>query len=201
MVIAVRRGLRTAVGGLADRRTTRGRRCRPAAAGSRTVLGGLFAGKSDVDRRRRREEHRPPRRRKCWRRVAPFLFIAGLLIGVACVLHVVIADHSARQLDWWRAGATAAPPARGVVPGVSLAAGVRVAALLLMAGAGRHQRVQPQRLLSQSPGALLSRRHALAPGERNPQNFTGFDDDDDLPLAIWSPAEPPRVRCTSSTAR
>ena len=56
--------------------------------------------------------------------------------------------------------------------------------------AGGHQCVQPQRLLSQSAGALLPGRDALAPGERNPQNFTGFDGDDDLPLAdLVEPAE------------
>ena len=54
--------------------------------------------------------------------------------------------------------------------------------------AHRRQRVQPERLLPQSPGAMLSGRIAVHEKDgsvttlRAPQNFTGFDDADDVPL-------------------
>ena len=48
--------------------------------------------------------------------------------------------------------------------------------------ARRHQRVQSERVLPEPPGSLLSGRDAFSAGERQPQNFTGFDEDDDLEL-------------------
>ena len=57
------------------------------------------------------------------------------------------------------------------------------AALLLLGGARRHQRVQPERVLPQPAGALLSRRHAPRPRRAQSTELHRLRRDDDLPLA------------------
>ena len=75
-----------------------------------TVIAGLFAGKSDSTGSAS-EKSTLTKVKEVVAAVAPFLFIAGLLIGVAYALHQVVADQRGRGLDQ-RAGQRAGPAAR-----------------------------------------------------------------------------------------
>ena len=131
--------------------------------------------------------------------MAPFVFIAGLLIGVAYVLHTVIAINAAATGGSVRRRAHLAMR--------SLVVSLRwcwSAALRGPAADGRRVDINEfslnafyrNRLVRCYLGATRDRA-----GERNPQNFTGFDDDDDLPLADLADRMASTARCTSSTAR
>ena len=186
MVMAVSRGLRTAV--VVDWRspTIRGQSLTAGGGWIGTVVAGLFAGKSESTGGANAEEHGHEGEGNGWRRwrrsssspgcssASSYVAARGHPCSTADVTGLVDAgDASATIRRLWRRS--------GVSVGALVACFAGAAA---DGGARRHQRVQPQRLLSQSAGALLPGRDARSsPGERNPQNFTGFDDDDDLPLA------------------
>jgi hypothetical protein len=112
--------------------------------------------------------------------VAPFVFIAGLLIAVSAGLDYVISTNLGQP---WPAIGTSHPNPVGFLT-VSLLLGAGcLAALLLMAarvdinefGLNAFYR---NRLVRCYLGATR-----YVPGERKPQNFTGFDDNDDMKLA------------------
>jgi hypothetical protein len=112
-------------------------------------------------------------------RVAPFVFIAGVLLAVGYVIHLIIRLNGGT--DWW--AQHTAPLAR--VSLVMLAACL-VATLLLAWRVDINEfslnAFYRNRLVR---GYLGATRDATA---RNPQNFTGFDDKDDLRLA-FAPGE------------
>ena len=120
--------------------------------------------------------------------VAPFVFIAGLLIAVSVGLDYVIfinAGYSWPPID-------AIPPGTGTFLTVSLLVGAAcLAALILMAarvdinefGLNAFYR---NRLVRCYLGASR-----YLPGERKPQNFTGFDDNDDMKLTDLTDADHP----------
>lgn len=145
-----------------------------------TVIGGLVAGKSDSTGGDTAKS--TATQAKEWlATVTPFVFIGGLLVGVAFVLHQVI-KLNAEVADWWTL--SGAPPDGTSAFWVALAAlGACFVALLLMAARVDINEFSlnafyRNRLVRCYLGA--ARVNTQPP--RNPQNFTGFDDADDLRL-------------------
>jgi hypothetical protein len=145
------------------------------------VLGGLFAGRSESTGGESRKST-ATKVKEAVAAVAPFLFIAGLLIGISYILHRVIAINSGQ--DWSSVGASALLHAsHSAFLSVSLAvAGACLVALVITAARVDVNEFSlnafyRNRLVRCYLGATRFR-----PGERTPQNFTGFDGKDDLPL-------------------
>ncbi len=108
--------------------------------------------------------------------VAPFVFIAGLLLGVGWALDAVITLNA--NASWTPAAGGSSPFTPSFL--VSLGTlGVCAAALVLMAW-----RVDINQFsLNEFYRNRLVRCYLGATRVRNPQKFTGFDDDDDLAMA------------------
>jgi hypothetical protein len=142
-----------------------------------TVAGGLMAGNSASTGGR--AEGAGAKARELLARIAPFAFIAGVLLAVAYVLHLVIVLNGGS--DWWveKGDALAAVPLvllfACLVVTILLSARVDVNEFSLNA-------FYRNRLVRCYLGATRD------PRQRNPQNFTGFDDKDDMPLAAADPA-------------
>ena len=139
-----------------------------------TVAGGLLAGNS-ASTDGRGEKGPVAKAKDLLARVAPFVFIAGLLLVVAFVLHTIIGVNGGR--NWW--DEPAGPLA--VVSGVMLL--ICFAVTLLLAwrvdiNEFSLNAFYRNRLVRCYLGATRDEQN------RNPQNFTGFDDRDDLPLAF-----------------
>jgi hypothetical protein len=144
-----------------------------------TIVAGLFAGHSDSTG----GESRTGTTNvilKVVAEVAPFAFIAGLLIAVATTLDLIVSINADGQ-SWSSIGGSV--DHSEFVP-VSLAVlGSCATALLVMASRVDINEFSlnafyRSRLIRCYLGAARFR-----PGERTPQNFTGFDDDDDIALA------------------
>jgi hypothetical protein len=154
-----------------------------------TVVAGLFAGKSESTGTAETKSTLT-KVKEVVAAVAPFLFIAGLLVGVAYTLHQVILINSGQ--DWASVGAVDhlrhSPFLR-----VSLAVwSACLAALLLMAARVDINEFSLNAFYRNRLVRCYLGATRFAPGERNPQNFTGFDDDDDIPLAdLLEPQAPP----------
>jgi hypothetical protein len=146
-----------------------------------TIIAGLFAGNSETTGTQARKSA-GTKAKEVVAAIAPFLFIAGLLIGVAYALHQIVVLN-AGEPDWPRMGA---PESDSVAPflRVSLVAlAVAAAGVILMAARVDINEFSlnafyRNRLVRCYLGATRFR-----PGERNPQNFTGFDGADDITLA------------------
>ena len=149
-----------------------------------TVLAGLFAGNSSST------GGKPgmgtgAKIKEMVVAVAPFVFIAGLLMAIATALEVIIniSSHPAWQwnlMNEAQLGSTLLVLAATVLALLLLAARVDINEFSLNA-------FYRSRLVRCYLGATRFR-----PNERNPQNFTGFDDDDDLKLAkLADPSVPP----------
>ena len=154
-----------------------------------TVVAGLFAGNSDsTGDEEKTGKPKPNVILRVVTAVAPFLFIAGLLIAVSTGLDLIVTLNANGQ-TWSSIGGTADQSAFLMV---SLAVlGCCVAALLIMAfridiNEFSLNAFYRNRLVRCYLGA--TRFH---PGERAPQNFTGFDDDDDMALADLAAAQNP----------
>jgi hypothetical protein len=138
-----------------------------------TVAGGLMAGNSPET------GGTPTGLRATFKdvlaRVAPFVFIAGVLLAVAHAIHLVVVLNGGNS--WWMAGSE---PMVGV-PAIMLIACLLVT-LLLAARVDINEfslnAFYRNRLVRCYLGATRDE------AERNPQNFTGFDDDDDHNLAV-----------------
>ena len=161
-----------------------------AAGWAATILTGLAAGHSDRTGRDEAPKTRNPLH-ELVAFVAPFLFIAGLLIGVATVLDLIIQANSTGGVTWKDMGGS---EARGSIARVSLAVlGVCTAVMLLLGwrtdvNVFSLNAFYRNRLVRAYLGATrLENKHSPEPGpatdRRTPQNFTGFDEKDDLPLA------------------
>jgi hypothetical protein len=138
-----------------------------------TVAGGLFAGNSGSTGGR--TEGAAATAKEVLARVAPFVFIAGVLLAVSYVIHLVIRLNGAP--DWWLV--TSEPDV--AVPLVMLAVCL-VATIVLAARVDINEfslnTFYRNRLVRCYLGATR------VEDGRNPQQFTGFDDDDDMALAI-----------------
>jgi hypothetical protein len=124
--------------------------------------------------------------------IAPFIFIAGLLVLVSTVLQIVIAINS--DLSWsgtelsdrhWELLKGAHLPVVWAVIGVCLA-GLLLLASRVDINEFSLNAFYRSRLIRCYLGATRFRK-----GERKPQNFTGFDDNDDLKLAALAEPEKP----------
>jgi hypothetical protein len=159
-----------------------------------TVLGGLFAGKSGTTGGES-VKSLTTKAKEVLAAVAPFAFIAGLLIMVAFVLDRVVTINSGQT--WtsvggsnWRHGDHAA------FLSVSLAVfGACLTALLVLAARVDINEFSlnafyRNRLVRCYLGATRFRE-----GERNPQKFTGFDGADDVALAKLIERIPPLEEC------
>ncbi len=148
-----------------------------------TTLAGLFAGKS-ASTNGITEKTTRAKALDLIALIAPFVFIAGLLVAVSTLLQVIIAYNS--QLNWNGVGdlnslhwyLLYAEDFR-VTLIVSLAC---LACVLILAGRVDINEFSlnafyRSRLIRCYLGAARFRK-----GERKPQKFTGFDDDDDLKL-------------------
>jgi Patatin-like phospholipase len=159
------------------------------------VMAGLFAGKSDTTT----GETARTATQKAMEIVAsaaPFIFIGGVVVAVAFALDEAVAALGSGS---WSTPATL-PHAHHVrlLDAAMLVGGGCLAALLVFAA-----RVDinlfslnafyRNRLVRCYLGATR-----FTPGERTPQNFTGFDDDDDVRLAELAPTAGPLhlVNCT-----
>jgi patatin-like phospholipase len=147
-----------------------------------TVAGGLMAGNSGATGRE--TQGTTAKAKDILARVAPFVFIAGLLLMVSYVLHLIVGLNGG--VDWWndKVDGTLEVALRGhllVVPLIMF--GACFALMMLLAwrvdiNLFSLNTFYRNRLVRCYLGATRE------PGERHPQNFTGFDDADDLPLAF-----------------
>jgi hypothetical protein len=140
-----------------------------------TVAGGLMAGNSSSTGGK--TEGIGAKAKDILARVAPFVFIAGVLLLVAFVIHKVLVLNGGTE--WWE---VEGPPLTGAAFAM-LAACVAATALLAARVDINDFSLNTfyrNRLVRCYLGATRE------PGERNPQNFTGFDDKDDIRLAFNS---------------
>ena len=144
-----------------------------------TVVAGLFAGNSASTGANAKGSM--AKAKEVVARVAPFVFIGGLLIAVSYVLRAIILANTSNA-DW--ATLADAKNHAEFLTVSSIALGACLAAVLLTA-----LRVDINEF---SLNAFYRNRLArcylgatrFAPGDkRTPQNFTGFDDKDDIPLS------------------
>jgi Patatin-like phospholipase len=141
-----------------------------------TVGAGLFAGHSEATGKDGQKKG------NVWlgltATIAPYLFIAGLLVGVSTVIDLIITASDGGT--WW---GLAGPAEHGRFWWVSFWALVVSSGTLCLLGwridinEFSLNAFYRNRLVRCFLGATRSRF-----GERQPQNFTGFDDLDDLPL-------------------
>jgi hypothetical protein len=165
-----------------------------AAGWAGTILAGLAAGHSDRTGRDETAKARNPLH-EFVAFVAPFLFIVGLLIGVATLLDLIIQVNTNGK-TWTEMGMD---PDKGTIALVSLAVLGVCAGLVMLLGWRTDINVfslnafYRNRLVRAYLGATrLGNKHS-PPADptalRNPQNFTGFDEQDDLPLADLNGAD------------
>jgi hypothetical protein len=153
-----------------------------------TVIAGLFAGNSSATDGRSKKTTLSMAK-EVVAAVAPFVFIAGLLIGVSYALDSIITLNAER--DWSGIG-LGDHVTHALFLSVSLVVLASSAVLLLLMAARVDinqfslNAFYRNRLVRCYLGATR-----FEPGERNPQNFTGFDGDDDIALADLGAAERP----------
>jgi Patatin-like phospholipase len=156
-----------------------------------TTIAGLLAGGSDKTGGKT-EKSTASKALEILVSIAPFVFIAGLLVAIATVLHYIIvvnsgltwtdalgASHTWEDLRWAEKGVTLA--LMGLLAGalVLLCARVDINEFSLNA-------FYRNRLVRCYLGATRK------PAERHPQNFTGFDDHDDLKLKDLAATQGPQ---------
>jgi hypothetical protein len=148
-----------------------------------TIVAGLFAGNSETTSGTgdATKKSTATKVKEVIAVIAPFVFIAGLLIGVAYALDAVIVINAGQS---WQ-GVVAKPgddvlPLRSVL--LMLGAGCLVALVIVALRVDINEfslnAFYRHRLVRCYLGATR-----FKPKERHPQNFTGFDDKDDLRLA------------------
>jgi hypothetical protein len=147
-----------------------------------TVLAGLFAGGSgSTGGKSGPPPNGKPRNtiKEAVAAVAPFVFIAGLLIGVATVLDRIIAINSGQS--WSSVATSQGDPSPFLA--VSLTVwGACIAALLVMAARVDINEFSLNAFYRSRLVRCYLGATRFAPNERQPQNFTGFDDGDDIVL-------------------
>ena len=159
-----------------------------------TTLAGLFAGKSGSTNGIT-EKTSTAKALEWIAVIAPFVFIAGLLVAISTILHLTIAYNS--DLIWngaaelssrhWYLLAFAKPSVTWAVLGVCLLC-VLVLAARVDINEFSLNAFYRSRLVRCYLGAARFRK-----AERNPQKFTGFDDHDDLNLATLADSTRPLV--------
>jgi hypothetical protein len=144
-----------------------------------TVAGGLFAGHSNSTSGAPKEKPTKSRILETIAAFAPFVFIGGLLIGIATVLNKIVFINSGQT--WSTVGGIHTDPSAFLNVSLALSASCIAALLVLAARVDINEfslnAFYRNRLVRCYLGATRFR-----PRDRHPQNFTGFDDDDDLKL-------------------
>lgn len=148
-----------------------------------TVAGGLMSAKSPSTAGAGEEKSMPAKAMNLLARVAPFVFIAGVLVAVSWVVHLMIGLNSGPIPDpnWWTADVE---PLFGVPVAMLVACGLATALLAARVDINEFSlnAFYRNRLVRCYLGATRDE------GKRNPQNFTNFDDKDDTPLALEATA-------------
>jgi hypothetical protein len=144
-----------------------------------TVAAGLFAGHSAKTGRDDTPKARNPLLSLA-AYLAPFLFIAGLLLAVAMALDAIVRLNTTHALTWW---CLIAPNDFTEFTWVSALAMAGTLVMLVVLG----YRIDINEFsLNAFYRSRLVRCYLGATrvqqGERAPQSFTGFDDEDDLEL-------------------
>jgi hypothetical protein len=142
-----------------------------------TVAGGLMAGNSPATGGH--AKGMGAKAKEVLASVAPFVFIGGVLLAVSYVIHLIVALNGGT--DWWREAGQPAVGVALVMLAVSLAATILLAARVDINEFSLNAFYR-NRLVRCYLGATRDE------AERNPQNFTGFDDRDDVPLALEEPS-------------
>jgi hypothetical protein len=152
-----------------------------------TVLGGLFAGRSpSTDGTSGKSA--AAMAKEVLAVVAPFVFIAGLLIGVAYLLDEVIRTNASS--DWYSVGRGDHGAHELFLRVSALALASSLLALALMAARVDINQFSLNAFYRNRLVRCYLGATRFAPGERKPQNFTGFDGDDDLALAELAGGDP-----------
>ncbi len=143
-----------------------------------TVIGGLLAGNSPSTGGQAKTTS--AKAKEILAAVAPFVFIAGLLIGIWYGLdQIILLNNSSRT--WWDPLGSGVPSRQDTLVALAIFAGCAAATALLAWRVDINEfslnAFYRNRLVRCYLGATRK------PGTRQPQNFTGFDDDDDLKLA------------------
>lgn len=142
-----------------------------------TVIAGLLAGNSPSTGGQAKTTS--AKAKEIIAALAPFVFIAGLLIGISFALdQIIVLNGSGRH--WWDPSRPVAPDTSDTLVALAILAGCAAATALLAWRVDINQfslnAFYRNRLVRCYLGATRE------PGTRKPQNFTGFDDDDDLKL-------------------
>jgi hypothetical protein len=152
-----------------------------------TVIAGLLAGHSDStgnDESGRKKGHPVL---QFLAHLAPYMFIVGLLVGVATCLDLIVRNNTSEQ-SWWTLNISDQMVFLSV--SFKILVGCLVALMVVAFRVDINEfslnAFYRNRLVRCYLGATR-----FEPGERNPQNFTGFDDDDDVALAkLADPGHP-----------
>jgi hypothetical protein len=152
-----------------------------------TVAAGLFAGNSPSTDGTG-DKSAGAKVKEIFAAVAPFLFIGGLLIAVSYALDTIIQLNAGRS--WPSVGVPEITDDVFLLVSFATLAGCTLALLLMAARVDINQfslnAFYRNRLVRCYLGATR-----FTPGERNPQNFTGFDEDDDVALAALAGVNAP----------
>ena len=147
-----------------------------------TVIAGLFAGGAESTSGAATKKSALTTAKEAVAAVVPFLFIAGLLIGVSFLLDVLIETNASRS--WGTIAAAQNHADHGAFLRVSLAVwGACIAALIFVAARVDINEFSLNAFYRHRLVRCYLGASRCAPGERQPQNFTGFDDQDDIRLA------------------
>ncbi len=143
-----------------------------------STMAGLFAGNSSSTGGKEKQQTAMDTAKEIVAAVAPFVFIAGLLVAVASLVHLIVRLNSNRVVegkDYWH-------QLNMADYGMSWILFVGCAGLLMLFAA----RVDINEFsLNAFYRSRLVRCYLGAtrkPEDRNPQAFTNFDGDDDMPL-------------------
>jgi hypothetical protein len=148
-----------------------------------TVAGGLLAGNSESTGGPAEGKTATAKAKEVLARIAPFVFIAGVLLGVSYVIHLIITLNGGTE--WWLEKSDS-----DATVAVVMLIACLVATMLLAWRVDINEfslnAFYRNRLVRCYLGATRD------PRDRNPQHFTGFDDCDDMPLAIQQGEEVPQ---------
>lgn len=148
-----------------------------------TIAAGLFAGGSE-DTSGEGPSSWMDLAKDVLARVAPFLFIAGLLVAVSFALDTVAVVNCAQP--WDGRPTTCLEPSRFWAVALVMF-GACFAALLLMAARVDINLFSLNAFYRNRLVRCYLGASRFTPGARAPQNFTGFDGDDDMTLASLVP--------------
>jgi hypothetical protein len=145
-----------------------------------TVIAGLFAGNSQSTYGDTSKKSTGAMVKEVIARVAPFVFIAGLLIAISWALDKIVWLNA--EMDWSSVGDSTHSSHAFLTASIVALAACAAGMLLMAARVDINQfslnAFYRNRLVRCYLGATRFKK-----GERTPQNFTGFDGNDDVAMA------------------